>query len=192
MTLIRKLLVASALVATGSTFAADTPGGYLLIAGGTSHVSADCSGTSSCDNNGNSFKLVGGWRLGGGIAIEGVALDLGKAKASVPIGSSLVQGELKSKGYGVGLAVYGDLSPTWSATARLGIASMKGTVNVSSGSLSGSDSKTSTTAYVGLGLAYRFTDTVSAELGFDSTRVKFPGDEDATVRAFTLGVGIRF
>lgn len=192
MTFVRNLFVVAALAATGSALAADAPGAYLLVGGGTSSMSADCAGTTSCDKNGNSFKLVGGYRLGGGIAIEGVAFDLGKAKATAPIGNLNVAAEFKTKGYGVGVAVYGDFAQNWSATARLGVASMKGTTSVSAPGLAGSDSETSTQAYAGLGVAYRFTDTVSAELGVDSTRAKFSGDETFTVRAFTLGVGVKF
>lgn len=192
MTFTPNLFVAAALVAAGSAFAADTPGAYLLVGGGTSQMSADCSGTTSCDKKGNAFKLVGGYRLGGGIAIEGVAFDFGKAKATAPIGNLNVAAELKTKGYGIGVAVYGDFAQSWSATARLGVASMKGTTSVAATGVSGSDSKTSTQAYAGLGLAYRFTDTVSAELGLDSSRAKFSGDETFTVRALTLGIGVRF
>jgi len=192
MSSIRNLLALTALALAGSAFAADAPGAYLLVGGGKSHLSADCAGTTSCDSNGNAFKVVGGWRLGSGIAIEGVAFDFGKAKATVPLGGVNYAAELKSKAFGAGVAVYGDFAPSWSATARLGIASVKGTVNASGGGTTGSQSKTSTQAYVGAGIAYRFTDTVAAELAFDSSRAKFAGDQTATVRAITLGIGVRF
>lgn len=69
---------------------------------------------------------------------------------------------------------------------------MKGTTSVSASGLSGSESETSTQAYAGLGLAYHFTPTVSAELGLDSARSRFAGDQTATVRALTLGLGLSF
>ena len=120
MTLIRQLLVVAALAATGSAFAADTPGAYILAAGGTSKYDDSCAGTTSCDTTGNSFKFVGGYRLGNSIAVEGVVLDFGKAKVSV--GS--LSGELKTTAYGGGVALYADTGP-WLFNARLGIASIK-------------------------------------------------------------------
>ncbi len=192
MTSVRNLFALAALAVSTCAFAADAPGGYLLVGGGASQLGADCAGTTSCDKNGNAFKFVGGWRLGNSLAIEGVAFDFGKAKATVPINGLNVAGELKSKGFGVGVAVYGDFSPSWFVTGRLGVASMKGTTNVSAPGVTGSVSATSTQAYAGVGVAYRFTDSVSAELGFDSSRAKFSGDQTFTVSAFTLGVGVKF
>lgn len=186
MTLIRKLLVVAALAATGSAFAADTPGAYLLVGGGTSKLDDSCEGTTSCDTTGSSVKFVGGWRLGGGIAVEAVALDFGKAKAA--IGS--LTGEFKTTAYGGGVAVYGDAG-AWLFNARLGVASVKLKSTFRQGTASGSDSESTTSAYVGLGAGYRFTEMVSIELGYDTTRAKL-GGEDINVSAFTVGLGIKF
>jgi len=172
------------LFAVGQAQAADAPGIYLLAAGGASHYNTDCAGTIKCDNNGNAFKFVGGYRLGNSIAIEAVSYNFGKAQYTIP-GANL---ELKGTAYGGGVAVYGELSPGWVATARLGVASvkMKGTVPGV-----GSTSDTTTSAYVGLAIAYQFTPTVSAELGYDSTKGKVAG-ESGNLSAFTVGVGIKF
>lgn len=172
------------LFTVGQAQAADAPGIYLLAAGGTSHYNTDCAGTTKCDNNGNSFKFVGGYRFGGGIAAEVVSYNFGKAEYTIP-GANL---ELKGTAYGAGLAVYGELSPQWVATARLGVASvkMKGTVPGV-----GSTSDTTTNAYVGVALAYQFTPAVSAELGYDATKGKVAG-ESGNLSAFTIGVGVKF
>jgi Outer membrane protein beta-barrel domain len=172
------------LFTVGQAQAADTPGVYLLAAGGSSKYDTDCAGTTKCDNTGSAFKFVGGYRLGNGIAIEGVSYNFGKAEYA-DLGLSL---ELKATAVGGGVAVYGELSPNWLVTARLGIASvkMKGVVpNV------GSTSDSSTNPYVGVAVAYHFTPTVSAEVGYDSTKGKVAG-ESGTISAFTLGIGIKF
>lgn len=186
MTFVRKLLAVAALAATGSAFAADTPGAYLLAAGGTSKYDDSCAGTTTCDTTGNSFKFVGGYRLGNSIAVEGVVLDFGKAK--VTIGS--LSGELKTTAYGGGVALYADTGP-WLFNARLGIASVKAKATARQGTNSGSTSETTTSAYAGLGVGYRFTDAVSLELGYDTTRAKIAG-EDENVSAFTIGIGVKF
>lgn len=187
MTSIRPLLALAALTLAGSAFAADAPGAYLLIGGGNSHFNNDCAGTTKCDNNGNAFKFAAGWRLGNGIAIEGVAQDFGKSTATA-LG---VDVELKAKLYGIGAAVYGDFSPNWTGSARLGVGSVKMTGSGRQGTVSVSQSESSTQLYAGLAVGYRFTPTVSAELAWDSTRGKIFG-ETGNISALTLGIGIRF
>jgi len=186
MTFVRKLVAVSALaaVAAGSAFAADTPGVYLLAAGGTSKYDTDCTGTTTCDNTGSAFKAVGGYRFGNGIAAEVVSFNFGKAEYR----ASGIHLELKATAIGAGVAVYSEFASNWLFTARLGAASvkMKGTVpNV------GSVSDSTTNAYAGLSVAYHVTPTVSAELGWDSTRGKVAG-ESGNISAFTLGLGVRF
>lgn len=186
MTSIRSLLALAALTLAGSAFAADTPGAYLLLGGGTSKYDDSCAGTTACDTTGSSTKLLGGWRLGNGFAVEGVALNFGKATAAV--GS--LTGEFKATAYGGGVAVYGDTG-SWLFNARLGIASVKVKGTVRQGTASAGSSESTTSAYVGLGAGYRFTDMVSVELGYDTTKAKF-GGESENVSAFTIGLGIKF
>jgi OmpA-OmpF porin, OOP family len=194
MTFARKLLAASVFAAatTGSAFAADTPGAYFHIGGGSSKINGDCAGTTACDTTGTATRIVAGWRLGNAIALEAVALDFGKATVTAPVAGMSVAGELKSKGIGAGVALYGDFGPNWAGSMRLGGISMKGTTNFRSGTLSGSESKTSTQTYVGFGLGYRFTEMVMLEGAIDASRSKFVGDDEFTVRAFTLNLGLRF
>lgn len=184
MTFARQLLVLSTLTLAGSAFAADTPGVYLLAAGGTSKYDTDCSGTTKCDTSGSAFKLVGGYRFGNSIAAEVVSYNFGKAEYTA-FGTNL---ELKATAVGGGVAVYSEFAANWMLTARLGAASvkMKGTVPGV-----GSTSDTSTNAYAGIAIAYHVTPTLSVEAGWDSTRGKVAG-ESGTLSALTLGLGLRF
>ena len=175
--------VLACLFSAGPSRAAETAG-YLLAAGGSSHQNNDCSGLSSCDNTGNAFKVVGGYRFGNGLAMEAVSYDFGKATARLQ-GLTL---QVKAKAVGIGAAVYAELAPNWVATVRLGIASVKMKANANNGF---SASEDSTNAYAGLAIAYHFTPAVSAELGFDSTKGKLLG-ETGNISAVTVGVGVKF
>jgi OOP family OmpA-OmpF porin len=182
----RAALLATAALCAVQAQAADG-GGYVLVAGGRSHFSEDCTGLSNCKVNGNAVKLAGGYRLGSGLAIEAMGMDFGKAT-----GSALgVNVELKARAVGAGVAFHADIAPKWMASVRLGLASVKVKANGSSGGFSMSDSETSTKPYVGIGLGYAFTDTVSLQCGFDSTRGKYQGQNE-TISAWTVGIGARF
>lgn len=186
-----KLIAATALLgtllATGTAQAAGETGAYLLAGGGISHFNNDCTGVAKCDNTGSSTKLLGGYRFGNGLAAEVVALDFGKATGVV----SGVNVEVKGKATGVGVAVYGQFGSNWVGTARLGAANVKVTGTGSLGAVTISQSESTTSTYVGFGMAYHFTPMVSAELGLDAVSGKFSG-ETATLRALTLSLGVKF
>lgn len=181
-------LATAALFTSGAAQAqhAADAGGYLLGAFGVSSFEVDCTGTSSCDKNGSSLKLVGGYRMASGIALEGVLMNFGKAKAR----DSGLDVTLKIQAAGLGAAFSADLSPAVNGTLRLGIASVKTSGDVS-GFVSGSISERKTKPYFGFGLGYRFAPNMWLEGGFDSTTGEIEGD-DGTVSAFSIGLGLRF
>jgi OOP family OmpA-OmpF porin len=182
------LALAGSLFASGAAQAqqAADAGGYLLGAFGQSSFDVDCTGASSCDKNGSALKLVGGYRMASGIALEGVLMNFGKATAR----DTGLDVTLKIQAIGVGAAFSADLSPSWIGTLRLGIASVKTTGEVS-GILSGSESERKTKPYFGLGLGYKIAPNMWIEGGLDSTRGEIEGD-DGTVSAVSIGLGIRF
>ena len=51
---------------------------YLLVGGGRSDFSLDCSGTSACDTSGSALQLVGGHRMASGWALEGLYVNFSK------------------------------------------------------------------------------------------------------------------
>lgn len=181
-------LASATLLASGAAQAQNTAnaGGYLLGAFGQSSFDVDCSGTSACDKNGSMTKLVAGYRLGSGVAIEGVFMNFGKATAR----DSGLDIAIKIQAAGLGAAFTADLSPALNGTLRVGVASVKTTGDVT-GALSGSISERKTKPYFGLGLGYKFSPSVWLEGGFDSTTGEIEGD-DGRVSAFSIGLGLRF
>jgi OmpA-OmpF porin, OOP family len=185
------LAIAAALAAMGAApaaHAADDLGPYLVIGGGQSSFNEDCTGLSNCDKTGNAFKIVGGYGFGGGLAAEVLVLNFGKASAS----GSGVSVELKADAVGLGGAFRAPVGADGVLGVRLGVARVKVKLEGRAGStVLLTESESSTKAYAGLFGAYRFTPTVSAELAFDSTQGKFDGQSE-TIRAITIGVGIKF
>lgn len=160
--------------------------GYVGLGVGATHLNSDCSGTTSCDNNGTGFKLFGGYKYTPSIAGELVYLDFGKAKASIPDFGGPVSGEIKTSALGLGVAFMGPFSPDWSGVARLGIARVKAKVTASQGSLSASDSENSTQAYFGLGVGYALSKAATIDLSADFSKSKFAG-ESGNVRIVGIG-----
>lgn len=178
--------VLSVALAAGAASAADTAG-YLLVGGGRSHFNDDCTGVQNCKTNGNALKLVGGWRFTPGLGAEIVALDFGKATGA----SSGINIELKAKALGGGVLLQAPLSPQFNIGVRLGLAQMKVQALGRAGTITVSESETSTQLYAGLAAAYNFTETLSLEAAYDSSNAKFQ-DGKSRVTAVTLGLGLRF
>jgi len=183
---ITALLGAMAIVP--AAHAAEDVGPYVVIGGGQSNFNEDCTGLSNCDKSGNAFKIVGGYGFAGGLAAEVLILNFGKASAS----GSGVTVDLKADAVGLGGAFRAPVGADGVLGVRLGLARVKVKLEGRSGStLLLNESESSTKAYAGLFGAYRFTPTVSAELAYDSTQGKFDGQSE-TIRAITIGIGIKF
>lgn len=177
------VLAAGTVLAMGSAQAQ----GYVGLAAGSSKLDASCAGTTSCDTSGTGFRLYGGYGLGGGWSVELGYADLGEAKAS----ADGINVKLKGTALQLGGAYQLPLGGDWGLGLRLGIASVKGKVSATSGSVSGSDSDNSTQLYAGVGLTYALSKSAQLELAFDTTRAEFAG-EKADVNSFTLGVRFGF
>lgn len=179
------LLLAGAAQSQSLTY---QPGPYVLAAGGGSTYETDCGGFDRCDDSGAAFKLVGGYRLGGGLALEAVVMDFGKTTASIGSASA----DIKVRAIGGGAAFTGDLAPNLRTVLRLGIANVRAK---GSGSLGGStvftESDSSTEVYAGIGFAFSFTKNVAVEFGWDGTRGNING-EGGRVSALTAGVMLSF
>lgn len=184
LTLFGGLLLAAAVQAQSALL----PGPYFVVAGGQSEYDADCSGLQSCDKSGNAVKAIGGYRFGGGLAIEGVLLDFGKTTGAISGASA----DLKVRAIGVGAALHADLAPRLGATLRAGLANVRAEGTGSLGSTTVlSESDSSMQAYVGVGFAFSFTKTLALEAAWDGTRGELNGD-GGRVSAFTLGLKFSF
>lgn len=166
--------------------------GYIAGAVGPSHASLDCAGTSNCDNSGTGYKLVGGFKINPNVGLEVSYFDFGKAKATIfDPGFGTINGTLRTQGLGIGVAGFLDFTPAVYGVARLGVASLKTKIDVSSGGLSGSDSESNAQAYLGLGAGYRLTPNISLDAALDLSRMEY-GGEKANVRMLSVGATFKF
>ena len=155
---------------------------------GAGHASIDCTGVSSCSNNGTSFKVTGGYKFGYGFAGELGYIDFGKATAS----DTGVDAKLKANAWTLGAAYEMPIAADISGTARLGVASVKTKVSANiSGVGSGSVSDTKAEAYYGLGANYAFNKNVKVEAGVDWSHANFQGST-AVVRSIYAGLRYEF
>jgi OOP family OmpA-OmpF porin len=158
---------------------------------GLGRVDVDCSDIPDCDKNAVGFKLYGGYRFDNGWAVEGGYFDWGKATAS----ESGLNLDLKSTGFGLGLAYFLPLPGDWSGLFRFGAAQNRGRLDATDGTLSVGESKNEIFAYGGLGLAYRLTPqfAITAEADFSRTRWCFDGEcESANVQLYSIGLRYSF
>jgi OOP family OmpA-OmpF porin len=180
-----KLLIAAGLLA--ATFAAQAQT-YVTGSVGMSRHDVDCAGASTCDKSGSAFKLMGGYKFSPVLAGEFGYMDFGKSKAA----DSQATVRIGVSGFGGGLAVRADMSPTWVLTARLGLASLDTKLDASLvGVGSGSDTDNNRSLYAGLGRGYRLQQNLSLDLSFDSSKGKYDKNGVSTsgnVSAFSVGL----
>jgi len=185
LTLLGGLLLAAAAAQAQTAL---LPGPYFIVAGGQSEFEADCSGLQSCDKSGNAIKAIGGYRFGGGLAVEGVVLDFGKTTGA--LGGATA--DLKVRAIGVGAALHADLAPRLGVTLRAGLANVRAEgIGSFGGAQVLSESDSSMQAYVGVGFAFSFTKTLALEAAWDGSRGEL-NDDGGRVSAFTLGLKFSF
>lgn len=181
----KKLFVLSAGMAVALMAQAQmTPGGYATLGAGVSKYNESCEGVSNCDTTGTGLKFSAGYGMANGLAIEGVAINFGKAKAS----DGGLQVELKSNAIGLGGAYAMPVSKDLAFLLRLGVARVKTTGTVVG---IGSVSDTGTSPYFGLALTWNLNPTTYVEFGWDSTQAKFEGEKE-NVSLLSVGLGLRF
>lgn len=157
---------------------------YVSGAVGSGHLNVDCSGAATCKTNGTAFKLAGGYKFGNGLSAELGYIDFGKASANDANASATLQ----TRAVTLGAAYKHNFSSTFYGTTRLGVASVKSSVDGTVfGVGSASDTKSTAQAYFGLGLGYSVTPTTHIEIAGDFSRAQYV-DEKASVRALTVGV----
>jgi Outer membrane protein beta-barrel domain len=181
----------SVLVATMALCGAASAQTYVTVSGGRGSHDLDCAGAATCDESGSAYKLMGGYKFKSNLAAEFGVLSFGKARAADP-GVALA---VTTSGFGGGVAFLGDLSPSWTLTARLGLAQVKTKIDATVSGVSASDSDSNAQLYAGLAIGYKITPSMSIDLAFDSSKTKYSKNGVSTsgnVSAVSVGFTAAF
>jgi len=186
------LFAATAVQAAPATETAPSPF-YVTAAAGSTHLSADCAGTTSCDNNGTGGKLVFGYNLGNGFSLEGSYINFGKARAGIPPIAGTPAGTitLKPSALVFGGAYALPLGSDWGMAVRLGVAQVKTRTAFSFGAQNGDAAESETRLVAGLGISYALNSNVKLELGLDTSEAQMSGQK-GNVRLVSLGATFAF
>jgi len=164
-----------------------SPSFYVTAAGGSSQANLDCTGTTACDKSDTGVKLVGGYQFGNGLSLELGYISFGKFSAR----DNTLALTLKSKAILLGGAYALPLSSDWGLNMRLGLAQVKTTGDATSGSATGSVSKSKAKTYVGAGVTYAVSPAIKIELAADATEAEIAGQK-GSMRLFSLGATFAF
>lgn len=180
-------LAASAFVATAAQAQQGPSGVVVGLAGGISKYNDSCEGVSQCDTTDRGTRLNLGYGMGNGLVIEAVSYNFGKLKGS----GSGVSVEIQATAFGGGAAYYMPAGGDSSLFFRLGLAQVKAKVKGSGFGVTLNDSDSHTTAYAGLGFAWKLSQNAALELAWETTQLKYEDTKEA-VSAATVGVSFRF
>jgi OOP family OmpA-OmpF porin len=164
--------------------------GYVGLSGGRATTDIDCTGASPCDRSDTAWKLFGGYLFHPNFGVELDIRDHGEASLTGTVGGASQSGRFSTESvglYALATAREGGLS----GFAKLGLATTRARGVDDLAALGTSNKETHTRPAVGLGLAWDFTQRVSARLEFERVRVKF-GSAHRDVDLFSAGVLTRF
>lgn len=180
-------LVASAASLLSAGAMAQSTNFYVAGDVGAGHINYNCSGVSNCDKNDVSYKLLGGYSFGNGLALELGYASFGKETGHYA-GYSI-----KVEAYGpfVGVAYQLPLNSRWGADFRLGVIDMTTKSTAASAGVSSSDDESHGAVYAGVGLAYALNRQLQITGGIDFSQAEYGGD-DASVSSLAVGLRYKF
>jgi OOP family OmpA-OmpF porin len=165
---------------------------YLGASGGSTRSNVDCSGTISCDKSDSGWKAYAGYNINPLWGVEVLGYGMGTIRGSVGFpGIGVVNADFRTTGFGVAGAVNVPLGSRVDLIARLGVGSNRLKVNLTSGSLSGSDSETSAHLLWGVGVGFKVTPNLSIRTEIDGTSATYAGERfDSTL--ISAGLSVKF
>lgn len=182
------IILAALLAATAARAAEPTPSPfYVTAAAGATHISVDCTGTTSCDKTGTGGKVMAGYRFGNGFSLEGGYIYFGKARAGDATSSALIKPSALVLGGAYALPLEGD----WGVVLRLGVGQVKTRAKLFYGPQSGAAAENETKLYAGLGVNYAVSNSVKLELGVDTSQGQLAGQK-GNLRLISLGATFSF
>ena len=157
---------------------------YVSGAAGVGHVSFDCAGATTCDDNEQAVKVIGGYVFGHGLSAEFGYQAFGKAHAALED----VRADLKADAFTLGLAYALPLNDTWGLRFRLGAANVRTRLTATfAGERLLDEEETRTAPYYGLGVDFALTPSTALDLSADFRRGEL-FDLRPNVRALTFGI----
>ena len=142
------------------------------IGAGPARGRVDCVSSFPCDHSGSFANVSAGYRFGEVWDVRAQYFGASKFKGgdTTPLGTEF-GGSFKVSGLAVTGGYTWRFAPAWSATGRLGIATVR-TRFAYSAPFSGSASQTTTQPVFGLGVGYAITPQVRVGVDYDATRFK--------------------
>jgi hypothetical protein len=183
------LLGGGAALAQPSTWYADRPGPYALVAAGAGQYDYDCGSTyyssyyyDSCATARSSAgKVALGYRFGRGLGVEGVWTDFGRARINGPLRDSL-----RMQALGVNVVLSLAFSAATEGLLRVGVADVRHSRSDDAGA------EHDLSAGVGLALLLHLGPAVGLEVGWDAASGQGRLTGTAVASAFTVGLRLAF
>lgn len=166
---------------------ATAPRAYLSVGIGGSAYETDCAYSYQCDSIGGAGRAAVGLFLMPLLGLEVAAVDFGKSR----IGDRYGDAEFGVRMVGVGIVLPLDYGARFNGLLRLGVASVRSTLQVLPAGTAPQSSSTSAEGYYGLTMGYMLMPQLAVELSLDGTR-GYVGQVGGRVDALTVGLSLRF
>ncbi|MCU0950547.1 MAG: outer membrane beta-barrel protein [Burkholderiaceae bacterium] len=174
-TLIHAALAAA--LATGSVTALAQSKFYFGGGAGLAEVELDCAGTLSCDKRDTAYKGFAGYMFTPNFGVEGSYTDLGRARAGVNFGSTVVEVGLQPRAYALFGVASLPVAERFALFAKAGAAYVDSKATVALGSLTAGDNDRAVTPAFGIGGSFRVMDGLAVRLEWERFRAEFAGEK---------------
>lgn len=160
---------------------------YVGASVGQSKWAVDCSGATSCSDTDTAYKVFGGYNFSQNLAVEATYSSLGTINATV----GTISADIKASSFDVAAMFKAPVSKDWVLFAKLGVGAVKGEVDASMGSVSGSTTKNATQAVAGVGAIYNVGQDFGIRADIDTRKVDLVGSS-GNVTNVSIGAQVSF
>jgi hypothetical protein len=187
--MLKKIIITSGLLAACTFMSAHAAAqSYFGGSVGRAKWDLDCTKTVTCQTAAASAKLFGGYDINTHFAVEGSYIYLNKVTANRV---TLVKEEYNGRGFDIAGVAKTSSYNNFVGFAKLGLAFMKGEVQVNTPYAYGSANNYSSQPLAGAGVTYNIDKKVKVRAEIDYRKVKVTGYVDTTYGVTNFSVGIQ-
>ena len=151
---------------------------------------------SSQNGNGNQWRVQGGYRFNGNLAVELGYIDFGKAKYSASYAGGTASGTVKAGGVDIAGLYFVPLTDQFSLFGKAGLVDAKVsstlTASAPAALASGSTSTNVIKPLLGLGATYKLTEALDLRTDFDHVSGLGKAGNTGTMKDNMFSVGVSF
>ena len=186
----KKILIASSLIAVATSFSAHAEGPYIGANIGSAKQKININGQSSSDSR-TGEKIYGGVELDKTFGVEAGYVNFGNTNKSFSDGVNTSSYGVKSSAVYLAGTATAPINDRFSVFGKLGVTANRSKINSTFNGVSSNNTRTHTDALIGVGASYAITKELAAVVEYENFG-KLARGNGTDIKGDLVSVGMRY